>query len=230
MFVGGVDAESVAYDDVFVGTGDVGLKARPTILRFYESFMAKTLLILGAGGHGKAVAESALLSGDWQQVLFVDDRWPALQESFGLPVVSDVAGLAKLIDKAHGAIAAVGNNLVREQWCVAIEQAGIELVSVVHPRAYVSASVVLGAGTAVMALAVVGVDAHVGRAAIINANATLDHDAVLGDFGHLGVGVQIAGGVHVGARAWLQAGCSAGYNVVVPDAENVPAGTALRAE
>lgn len=205
------------------------LKLRPTIQPFCESFMAKTLLILGAGGHGKAVAEAALLSGSWQQILFVDDRWPALQESFGLPVISDVAGLARCVEKAQGAIAAVGNNTVREQWCKAIEQAGIELVSVVHPRAYVSSSVVLGAGTAVMALAVIGVDAQVGRAAIINANATLDHDAVLGDFAHLGVGVQIAGGVRVGARAWLQAGCSAGYNVVVPDAQNVPAGTALRA-
>lgn len=191
--------------------------------------MAKTLLVLGAGGHGKAVAESALLSGEWQQVLFIDDRWPELKESFGLPVVSNVEGLAQFVDKAQGAIAAVGNNQVREQWCAAIEQAGLELVSVVHPRAYVSSSVALGAGSAVMALAMVGVDAQVGRAVIVNANATLDHDAVLGDFSHLGVGVQIAGGVRVGSRAWLQAGCSAGYNVVVADGENIPAGSALRA-
>ncbi len=208
------------------------VKQQPRIwqsLRVGFECMTKTLLILGAGGHGKAVAESALLTGQWQRVLFVDDRWPALQESFGLPVVSDVAGLAKCVDKAQGAIAAVGHNQVREKWCAAIEQAGIDLVSVVHPRAYVSASVALGAGTAVMALAMVGADAKVGRGAIINANATLDHDAILGDFAHLGVGVQIAGGVQVGARAWLQAGCSAGYNVVVPEAENIPAGTALRA-
>lgn len=192
--------------------------------------MAKTLLILGAGGHGKAVAEAALLSGVWHRVLFVDDRWPTMQDSFGLPVVSYIAGLNQFVVLAQGAIAAVGNNTVREQWCAAIEHAGLELVSIVHPRAYVSSSVALGAGTAVMALAMVGVDARVGQAAIINANATLDHDAVLGDFAHLGVGVQIAGGVQVGARAWLQAGCCAGYNVVVPDSENVPAGTALRVE
>jgi shikimate 5-dehydrogenase len=35
----------------------------------------RTLLIIGAGGHGKAVAEAALLSGEWQGVAFVDDRW-----------------------------------------------------------------------------------------------------------------------------------------------------------
>lgn len=96
--------------------------------------MTKTLLILGAGGHGKAVAESALLSGYWQRVLFVDDRWPALQESFGLPVVSDVAGLAKFVDKAQGAIAAVGNNLVREQWWVLMLKLGGRLLLMRMPR------------------------------------------------------------------------------------------------
>ncbi|MCD1608779.1 hypothetical protein [Stutzerimonas kunmingensis] len=53
-----------------------------------------TLLIIGAGGHGKAVAEAALLSGEWQRIAFADDRWPALRETFGWPVVADVAGLA----------------------------------------------------------------------------------------------------------------------------------------
>lgn len=66
-----------------------------------------------------------------------------------------------------------------------------------------------------MALAMVGVDAAIGEAAIINANATVDHGATLGEFTHLGVGVQLAGGVQIGARAWLQAGCCAGYQVKV---------------
>lgn len=36
----------------------------------------KTLLILGAGGHGKSVAETALLRGEWESVVFLDDAWP----------------------------------------------------------------------------------------------------------------------------------------------------------
>ncbi|MOA60578.1 hypothetical protein D3C78_1854890 [compost metagenome] len=57
----------------------------------------------------------------------------------------------------------------------------------------------------------------------------MDHDASLGDFAHLGVGVQIAGGVRIGSRTWLQAGGCAGYNVVVPDGAIFPPGHILEA-
>ncbi|MBA4291021.1 MAG: acetyltransferase [Pseudomonas sp.] len=190
----------------------------------------KTLLIIGAGGHGKAVAEAAVLSGEWQRIAFADDRWPDLRETFGWPVVSDVAGLAALEIQVAGAIAAVGNNFVREQWVKAIHSAGLPLLTVLHPRACVSASAVIGAGTAIMALATVGVDAVIGEGAIVNANATLDHDASLGAFAHLGVGVQLAGGVKIGARVWLQAGCSAGYQVVVGEGVVCAPGTVLLAD
>nr|WP_269137873.1 acetyltransferase [Pseudomonas sp. MMS21 TM103] len=186
-------------------------------------------MIIGAGGHGKAVAEAALLSGEWQRIAFADDRWPELCETFGWPVVANVAGLAALEAQVAGAIAAVGNNAVREQWVKAIRAAGLPLVTVMHPRACVSAAATIGAGTAIMALAMVGVDATIGEAAIVNANATVDHDACLGNFAHLGVGVQLAGGVKIGARAWLQAGCSAGYQVVVHDGVVCAPGTVLRA-
>lgn len=191
--------------------------------------MNKILLILGAGGHGKAVAEAALLSGDWQSVLFLDDRWPQLQESLGFPVVADIAELAGACQQAQAAIVAVGNNALREQWMEAVRAVGLPLTTVVHPQACVSPSAQVGEGCAIMALAMVGVDVRIGSGAIVNAHATVDHDASLGDFAHLGVGVQIAGGVHVGARAWLQAGCCAGYRVVVPDGAQVGPGMALRA-
>lgn len=190
----------------------------------------RTLLIIGAGGHGKAVAEAALLSGEWQRIAFVDDRWPELRETFGWPVVADVVGLALLQVTVAGAIAAVGNNAVREQCIKAIHTAGLPLATVVHPRACVSASAVIGAGTAIMALAMVGVDAVIGEGAIVNANASVDHDASLGAFAHLGVGVHLAGGVKIGARAWLQAGCSAGYQVIVGEGVVFAPGSVLQAE
>jgi sugar O-acyltransferase (sialic acid O-acetyltransferase NeuD family) len=190
---------------------------------------AKVLLVLGAGGHGKAVAEAALLGSDWDQVIFADDRWPALQSCFGCEVVSDVAGISTLSVGVSGAIAAVGNNDRREAWCESIEQAGIPLVTVIHPRAFVSGSATIDSGCAIMAGAIVGTAASLGRAAIVNAGVIVDHDATLADYAHIGVGVALAGGVHVGSRAWLQAGVSAGYGVMVEDGAVVAPGTALSA-
>lgn len=190
----------------------------------------RTLLILGAGGHGKAVAEAALLSGEWQRVLFADDRWPQLTESFGVPVVGNLGCLERLSSQVDAGIAAVGNNQLRQVWQETLAEAQIPLASVIHPRAWVSASAEVGAGTAVMALAVVGTHARLGRGVIVNAGTVVDHNAEVGDFGHLGVGVSLAGGVRVGAAAWLQAGCSAGYGIVVESTTVLAPGTALSAK
>lgn len=189
--------------------------------------MDRTLLVLGAGGHGKSVAEAALLTGQWEDVFFLDDAWPNINSALDCPVVGKVGSVNEWAQKCQGAIAAVGNNSVRQAWMGLIEQASIELVSVIHPRAWVSPSAVVGAGTAVMAGAIVGTVSTVGKGAIINANATVDHDVVMDDFAHLGVGVQLAGGVKVGAAAWLQAGSSCGYNVVVEAGVVHAAGTVL---
>lgn len=189
--------------------------------------MSKTLLVLGAGGHGRAVAEAALLSEQWDQVVFLDDSWPNVTETLSCEVLGKVADIAQVAGRCQGAFAAVGNNAVREQWIGLIEGAGVELVSIFHPKAWVSPSAVVGAGTAVMAGAVVGTVSEVGRGVIINANATVDHDVVMGELSHIGVGVQLAGGVRVGARAWLQAGSSCGYGVVVEAGLVLSAGTVL---
>jgi sugar O-acyltransferase (sialic acid O-acetyltransferase NeuD family) len=187
----------------------------------------RTLLVLGAGGHGKAVAEAALLSGEWQRVCFVDDSWPALQACLHLPVLSNLQGLADVA--ADAAIAAVGNNALRQQWSTLIRVCGLELATVIHPRACVSPTAIVGAGSVIMAQAVVGVDVQLGEGVIVNAGALVDHDACLGPYAHLGVGVSLAGGVQVGAQAWLQAGCSAGYAVVVADAVVCGPGESLSA-
>lgn len=189
--------------------------------------MAKTLLIMGAGGHGKAVADAALLSGEWQNVIFVDDRWPSITAMAGHPVVAASDGLAAVAMQAQGGIAAVGNNTVREHWVCSLEAAGVPLVSVIHPAATVATSAHVGAGSTIMAQAVVGVDAVLGKACIVNAGAIADHDVVLDDFAHLGVGVALSGGVRVGHHAWLQAGCCAGYGVMVEALSVHRSGTVL---
>lgn len=71
-------------------------------------------------------------------------------------MVTNLAGLATLEVQVAGAIAALGNNAMREQCVKAIHAAGLPLVTVVHPRACVSAVAIIGAGTAMMALTMVG--------------------------------------------------------------------------
>lgn len=189
----------------------------------------KRLIILGAGGHGRSVAEAAHMMGVWDSIAFLDDGLsPSVDAWSGMPVLGAFTDVEKVVTDLDECLVAIGNQQRRRQLSEELLAVGVRLATVIHPRAWVSTAATIAEGVAVMAGAVVGGRARVGRGVIINANATVDHDAILEDFAHLGVGVQLAGGVIVRAGAWLQAGVSAGYRVVVPEQSVIEPGTALR--
>lgn len=187
-------------------------------------------MVVGAGGHGRSVAEAAMLGGSWQEIVFVDDAFAQQKSSGRWPIVSDTAHLHTVVSAGDNAVVAIGNQATRMRLFQRLADLKAMLVTVIHPNAWVSADAAVGAGTTIMAGAVVGTHATVGCGSIINANATVDHDVCLGEFAHLGVGVSLAGGVVVGDRAWLQAGVSAGYHVkVLPDSV-IESGAALKVD
>lgn len=176
----------------------------------------KRLLILGAGGYGRTVAEAALLNGEWERVDMLDDSFPAVTSSSRYTVVGKITDLQRLATKYDAAVCAIGNGQVRKALTEAILAAGLPLATIIHPRAYVSVDANIDAGTTIMAGAVVGPYANIGQGCILNANATADHDSIMEDYAHLGVGVAIAGSAVLREGAWLQAGRNAGYGVEVP--------------
>ena len=149
----------------------------------------ETLLILGAGGFGHVVGELAVELGAFQGVAYLDD---AVR---GANIVGKCGDYSELREKYPAAIAAFGDNRLRLHWTLQLLEAGFDVPVLVHPRAYVSPSASLGAGTLVLPGAVVGTNAVLGRACLVNANAVVDHDNVLED------------GVHVNLNATIKAWC-----------------------
>jgi len=189
--------------------------------------MAKIrLLVVGAGGHGRSVAEAAELSGQFDLVGFLDDSLTAGDTALGVPVLGPVASMDDHRAVATQAIVAIGNNAVREKLMQQLTAAGFEWATVVHPRAIVSPSAVLGAGSAVMAGAILGTEARLGVGAIVNCGAVVDHHATVEDFGHLGVNASMAGGTVLGRGAWMQAGSALGYGVKVTACDVLSPGVA----
>jgi sugar O-acyltransferase (sialic acid O-acetyltransferase NeuD family) len=182
--------------------------------------MGKTrLLVIGAGGHGRSVAEAANLSGLFAVVGFLDDSMPAGEMALGLPVLGTVASLAKHRNVCDQAIVAIGSNSVQDNLSPQLAEAGISLATVVHPRAFVSPSGVVGHGTAIMASAIVGTEARLGVGAIVNCATVVDHHATVRDFGHLGVNASTSGGSVLGRGAWMGAGSALGYGVKIAPGE-----------
>ena len=89
--------------------------------------------------------------------------------------------IAEAAGRCDRAVIAIGNNAARKALA---EKLGLEWTTVMHPRAYVHESVSLGAVAVVMAGVVLQPGCVVGRHAIINTGALIDHDCTIGDFVH----------------------------------------------
>jgi sugar O-acyltransferase (sialic acid O-acetyltransferase NeuD family) len=166
--------------------------------------MAKPrLLLVGADGHGRSVAEAAELSRQFAVVGFLDDSLPAGETVLSVSVLGPVASMANHQSAADLVIVAIGNNTVREKLVQQLAAMGFKWATVIHPRAIVSPSAVLGAGSAVMADTIVGTEARLGVRSIVNSGAVVDHQATVEDFGHLGVNASLAGGTVLGRGAWM---------------------------
>lgn len=166
------------------------------------------LLVAGAGGHGRVVADLASL-GAFADVAFLDDRYPELQRAGDWLVVGKIRDLPGMYRSFDACIAAVGKAALRLRIQTAAEDLGMQVPVLIHPRAIVSARSQLGAGTVVVAGAVINIAVRVGRGCIVNTGATVDHDCVLEDGVHICPGASLAGNVFVGLRSWFGIGAVA---------------------
>jgi sugar O-acyltransferase (sialic acid O-acetyltransferase NeuD family) len=185
-----------------------------------------SLLIAGAGGHGRVVADLAEESGMFPHICFLDDRFPQLEAAALWPVVGTLASLPDLRDRFDAFIAAFGDAALR---LVSVQQAsqnGYSTRPLVHPRAFVSRHATLAAGSVVCAGAVISVGAELGMACIVNTGATVDHDCRLGDGVHVCPGAHLAGGVTVGPKSWVGIGASVKQGVVIGTGVTIGAGAA----
>ncbi len=187
----------------------------------------KKLLIIGAGGHGRSVAESVLLKNEFELVGFLDDAWPKNKLIWSYLIHGDISNLEQYRALADWVMVAIGNNKLRAELSYKLIQAGFSLATVVHPTAIVSPSAVVGDGAAIMAGAIIGTESTLGLGVIVNSGANVDHHCNVANFGHLGVNACMAGGSSLEEAAWLQAGSALGYGVTVSAGKIIPPGVGV---
>lgn len=159
------------------------------------------LLILGAGGYGRTVAETAQAMGGFGRIIFLDDSLR------GAEIFGRCAKAAEYRGKFCYAYPAFGDNTLRADWLGRLEAMGYELPVLKHPRAYISPSARIAAGAVVLALAAVGTNTVISRGAIVNMGAIVDHDCTVGACAHLAPGAIIKAGNNVPARMKVDSGC-----------------------
>ena len=181
---------------------------------------SERVYLIGAGGHGKVVMDALLMSGIAIGDVCVRDSNQVIQPADFLGMVVTAPAVVADMKDQHFHVS-VGNCKTRLRLYYEILAVGGVPLSVMHPRACVSRSASIAAGSFVAAMGVVGPSAVVGAGVIVNHGAVVDHDCVVGDFCHiapnatLGGRVRIADSVLIGAGANVLPGICIGENAVI---------------
>lgn len=166
------------------------------------------LVLVGASGHAKAVIDVIEKEGRYRISHLLDDN-AALhgRPFFGYRVSGATQSiLASAAAERPMVFVSIGDNAARVRIANWLRSQGFELARAVHPHAQVGRGAAIGAGSVLMAGAVVNSDATIGENVIINTGATVDHDCVIGDGVLVAPGAHLCGGVRVGAGSVIGAG------------------------
>lgn len=185
--------------------------------------MNQEVIVIGAGGHGKVVADIVRSSGDI--VLgFLDDGHGAGESICGIPVLG---GVGDYVNFSHAKyVVGIGGATARRSIAQRLEN--VSWYTAIHPTAVISQiDTSIGEGTVIMANAVVNPCATIGKHCIINTAASIDHDNQIGDFTHISVGARLAGTVTVGQNVWVGIGATVSNNLTICDDCTVGAGAVV---
>ena len=154
----------------------------------------ETLIILGAGGYGRTVADVAQQL-DYSTIV-LDDADSA----------HPLSSFQSFINSSTSFIPAFGNNSFRMEWINRIEESGGELATLIHTTAYVSPTATINPGTVILPHAIINTDVVVGKGCIINLGAIVDHGCILEEGVHICLGAIVKGENRIDRLSKIEAG------------------------
>ena len=173
--------------------------------------MSKDVIIIGAGGHAKVIADIIYKSGD-NLIGFLDDNLANKGKEIYLG--KKVIGTTKDIEiyNKNYFIIGIGNNSIRKK---INNENNLKLYTAIHPSAIIAEDVKIGTGSVIMAGVVINPGTVIGKNCIINTCSSLDHDNLLEDYVHISPGAHLAGTVTIKERTWICTGAIVKNNITI---------------
>lgn len=173
------------------------------------------IIIIGAGGHGRVVADCLSLMNPSSDIVFLDDQFPEKKTSGSWEIIGKIDDLAGLKKNCQGVVVGIGENNLRMELQRKAKDLGFIILNAVHPTSVISKNVSLGEGTVVFANSVINIGSKIGHGTIINSSALVEHDNVIGDGCHIGPGAKLAGTVNIGDLSLVGIGAVVLQNIKI---------------
>jgi sugar O-acyltransferase (sialic acid O-acetyltransferase NeuD family) len=192
----------------------------------------KRVIIIGAGGHGREVAEilmhSARQAGDPLVLGFIVDE-PDLHDKVinDLPVLGDWSWFETIDRNEIAVICAVGLPHLRKRLVERATSSGLSFANAISPLAHLSADAKIGKGVMIFPNSFISTNSFIGDHVIVNVGATISHDTKVGRYATINPGVHLAGNVSVGEGCHLGIGCSVINGVSIESWTTVGAGATV---
>ena len=183
----------------------------------------KDLILVGGGGHCNACLDVLRLLNLYNVVGIIERDNFKLEKHHDISVFKDqeTEKLSKIYRNFLLTIGKIGKSKIREKKYYELSSLDIELVSLISPTAYVSASAEIAKGVNIMHHALININVRIGENTIINSQSLVEHDSFIGSHCHISTGVKINGGVNIGNNTFIGSGTvihegiTIGNNVIV---------------
>jgi acetyltransferase EpsM len=189
--------------------------------------MRNSLVIIGAGGHGRVVHDAAVAS-DWNVIGFLDDTKEIGYKVNGVPIIGGISVIkqSSFLPESDFVIA-LGDQLSRRNISSQVLELGRRLAIVAHPSCIISPYAKIGNGTVLVGGCIVNANASIGSFCILNTASTIDHDGILASGVQISPGVNLAGWVYCGEDAYIGTGAAILPNVRIGARAIVGAGSVV---
>ena len=186
--------------------------------------MENSMLLVGAGGHSKAIIEIIEHGSLFQIAGLVDQSGSPIREVLGHLVIGDDSELGALSSKIQNAFPAIGYlncPSKRADLFSRLLACGFKVPNIISGRAYISKHVYIGTGNVVMHDAMISVDNSIGDNNVIQSKSLMDHEVTIGDHNYISTGSILNGAVKIGnyniigSNVTINQGCTIGNNIKI---------------
>ena len=176
----------------------------------------KLVVIIGAGGHAKVVADIIEKSGD-KVYGFLDDlveKGTIIANNEEYKVIGNFKNRFELqkINSELEFIIAIGDNLTRNK-IVQEDESNIKYYTAIHPSSNIGIDVIIEEGSVIMANVCINSSARIGKHCIINTSSVIEHDNIIEDYVHISPNVSLGGTVRIGRFTHLGIGSIVRNNI-----------------
>ncbi len=158
------------------------------------------LIIIGAGGYGRVIAEIAESMNRYSEICFLDDN------STDKRVIGKCGQYAAFLNDETEFYVAFGANEFRLQWINTLQENDANIATIIDKTAYISPTATIDIGSAVLPKAVVNTNCVINKGVIVNCGAIIDHDCIIGEGTHICLNTVIKAENAIPARSKVDAG------------------------